>query len=98
MLLQGELDPQTAHGYADVAHKHYPSSQYVSVPFAVHKATMNSVTDAGANCGLDIMLNWMETGYVDASCIPSIAHIDFDGKLQETQNIAEFLLNNPRLW
>jgi len=104
LLIEGELDPQTDHGWGVHASTHLsgPAQIFVSVPYAPHGTIFFSPATNSANisCGIQIMTSFFLSNGLkpDKSCLTQLIPPDFDGVTPTTIALSELFFNLTNMW
>jgi pimeloyl-ACP methyl ester carboxylesterase len=97
LLLNGLLDPQTPHWWAEHEAQAFdtPGSgvTYVEIPYAPHGVIYTSPTTDDKICGLEMIARFFESNgtTVATSCLDRLLDIDFKGERELTKAVAELV-------
>jgi len=101
LFLQGELDPNTNHGWGVHGMGHYtkPRQHFESIPYAAHGTLSSSPIQGSTDtCGMLMMTSFIMTGEADRSCIENLVPPDFDGVMENTRALSTQLFGTPDMW
>lgn len=98
LIMNGTLDPQTPHEFAEevAAHFREPAQTFVSFPRGSHFVLYESPTTSGTSCGSVVFHQFLEDpkGALDTSCTSAIVPHTFDGHA----DLAQLVFHTDSLW